>query len=259
MPVCLGRLRYQTIYQMPRRNYYQAVILNLDGLLLDTKRITCDAWKRAGGGLGYPMSGPVVRTIVSLPEKQREAFLKKLYGNHFPYRKVFERMRLLSDAYAEHYGIPVVRGVLGVLELLEHLRVPKALASADEYHRTMRWLTTSHLEGRFDVIVTTEDISQEASPRQMYEIAADRLHVAAERCIVLEEPEGKARWAHAAGMTVIMITNFQKPSPEILPCVYRIEQSLANAADNIVALLTTGTSTMSVVQKPWKSSSLTYT
>ncbi len=244
---------------MPRRNYYQAVILNLDGLLLDTKRIACDAWKRAGGGLGYPMSGPVVRTLVSLPEKQREEFLKKLYGSYFPYTKVQERMRLLSDAYAENYGIPVLRGVRGVLEMLEHLRVPKALASGDEYQRTMRWLSTSHLEGRFDVIVTNEDVREDATPTHLYEIAADRLHVAAERCIVLEEPEGKARWAHAAGMTVIMITNFQKPSPEVLPCVYRIERSLANAADNIIALLTTGSTTTSVVTKPWRTSSLAYT
>lgn len=243
---------------MPRRNYYQAVILNLDGLLLDTKRITCDAWKRAGGGLGYPMSEPVVRTLLALQGEEREQFLKKLYGNQFPYHKVYERMRLVSNAYAEHYGIPVLRGVRAVLELLEHLRVPKALASVDEYHQTMRWLSTSHLEGRFDVIVTNEDIRKDDTPTQLYTIAADRLHVAAERCIVLEEPEGKVRWAHAAGMTVIMITNFEKPSPEVLPCVYRIERSLANAADNIVALLTTGPTVTSVVHKPWKTS-LAYT
>jgi HAD superfamily hydrolase (TIGR01509 family) len=228
---------------MPRRNYYQAVIFNLDGLLMDTERITCDAWKRAGGGLGYPMSEPVVQTLVRLSPKSADKFLKKIFGPDFPFVTVYQRMNVLRDAYIENWDVAVKRGVRSVLAALRTMRVPKAVASWNELHPTRQLLQKTELEAHFEVVVTNDDLAEEDDSQNLYEVAADRLGIQSDRCIVVDKSEVGARSAHAAGMTVIMITSGGSHSSEAASYAYYMEKTLAGAAQGLLPLLATDSST----------------
>ena len=82
-------------------------------------------------------------------------------------------------------------------------------------------LTGAGLAGAFDTIVAAEDVSRGKPDPEGYLLAARRLGVAPERCLVIEDAPGGIEAARSAGMHSLAVTTTR-------PC-----QDLA-AADAVV-------------------------
>ncbi|MEO8167773.1 MAG: HAD family phosphatase [bacterium] len=225
---------------MPRRNFYKAVIFNLDGVLLDTERIICDAWKRAGGGLGFPLSEPLVRTLIGMSPADAEDVLVKLYGKRFPFAIAHQRMMTFMAAYTDNYGVAVQPGVHAVLDTLDRLHAPRAVISTAGIKATSTLLLNTSLFPRVDAFITAEDVGAAALPPALYLAAAERLNIEIERCLVFENSDAGVRAAHTAGATVILVPHMQPLLPFILPYVYQVEPSLEDVVEELPSLLAQG-------------------
>ncbi len=225
---------------MPRRNFYKAVIFNLDGVLLDTERIICDAWKRAGGGLGFPLSEPLARTLIGMAPADTEGVLMKLYGSRFPFEVAHKRMMKFMSAYTENYGVDVQPGVHAVLDSLDRFHTPRAVVSTTGGKTASTLLLKTSLLPRFDAFITVDDASTGAPLSALYLAAAGRLNADPERCLVFENSDSGVRAAHAAGATVILVPHLQPLLPFILPYVYQVEPSLEDVVEELPALLAQG-------------------
>ncbi len=231
------RLSISTESKMPRRNFYKAVIFNLDGVLLDTERIICDAWKRAGGGLGFPLSEPLARTLIGMSPPDSEGVLMKIYGSRFPFAVAFKRMLAFMSAYTDNYGVEVQPGVHAVLDSLDHFHAPRAVVATTWTKARSTLLLNTSLLPRFDEFVTVDDVSVGAPLSSLYLAAAERLNVEPERCLVFENSDSGVRAAHAAGATVILVPHLQPLLPFILPYVYQVEPSLEDVVEELPSLL----------------------
>lgn len=96
---------------------------------------------------------------------------------------------------------------LGVLELVDAVRevVPVALLSNASTH-LLRDLELSGISGSFDAVVGSADLGAAKPSRAAFQAAADRLGVALERCLFVDDTESHVEAARALGMRAAVFT-----------------------------------------------------
>jgi HAD superfamily hydrolase (TIGR01509 family) len=212
--------------------HISALILDMDGLMFDTEHIAQTAWKRAAADLGYAFTDDVFLGVIgrNLPDVER--FTRKAFGEDFPFQEAYRRKQKYVREYVEERGIPLKPGLRELLDWIEdganrtpHLRIAVASSSTREIIR--RNLELAGLEGeRFDALVGGDEVQHGKPAPDIFSLASQRLNVAAENCLVLEDSNAGIRAAHAAGMIPVMIPDMIPPDERSQALAYRILPSL---------------------------------
>ena len=103
-----------------------------------------------------------------------------------------------------------VQGRPGAIELVERLRgrVPMALASNSSRQLVSTALATAGLTDAFDAIITADDVVAAKPAPDVYLLACERLGVAPEDSLALEDSPSGIAAAKAAGLACIAVPQF---------------------------------------------------
>jgi HAD superfamily hydrolase (TIGR01509 family) len=118
----------------------------------------------------------------------------------------------LAARKQEHYrrlagGGPVlVRGVAEFVTDLAARSVPRAVATSASRHDVDTLLTRARLRDRFEVVVAAEDVRHGKPDPEVYLLAAGRLGIAPEQCLVFEDAMVGVQAARSAGMRAIGVS-----------------------------------------------------
>ncbi len=222
---------------MPSTRFPEAVIFDLDGLMLDTERIAADAWKRVGREFGIVISEEVVLDMIGRTGPDSDGILIKEFGPDFPLQSIKERRLQLTDGHFVEHGIPVKAGLVGLLDYLDDKGIKKAVATSSTRERAKMKLERSGIANRFQIVVSGDDIERGKPEPDIYLHTAHRLGVVPESCLVFEDSDAGVRAAHSAGMKVIIIPDLKLPSADVVPLAFRIEPSLVHALSILPELL----------------------
>jgi HAD superfamily hydrolase (TIGR01509 family) len=189
-----------------------AVLFDMDGLMLDTERLLYAAWQRAMADFGYEASEEVFLASVGTTVQSTNQLLRAAYGPDFPLEDTNGRTSDYIWQEVDARGAPLKPGLLALLDFLEARGIPKAVASSSERATIDRLLGSVGLLARFAVTVAGDEVAHGKPAPDIFLLAASRLDVVPERCLVLEDSEPGARAAHAAGMAVIIVPDLKAPS-----------------------------------------------
>jgi beta-phosphoglucomutase-like phosphatase (HAD superfamily) len=191
-----------------------AVVFDMDGLLFDTETLYQEAILLAAAEGGHEVAIEVFNRTVGLPWVQSRALLLAHFGETFPVDE-------FEEAWIRHFWViaetrlALKRGALELLDTLDKLRLPRAIATSS-YRRTVeRHLTAHDLMGRFDEIVGHGDYENGKPAPDPFRKAAERLGVQPKLCLALEDSHNGARSASSAGMMTIMVPDLLEPTDEI--------------------------------------------
>jgi len=221
---------------LERRMAVSAVILDMDGLMVDTEPLYKTAWQQATRELGFDLHDQRYATIVAAELPDCERILMEEFGPAFPLDALRARWPGLWRDEVERLGIQVKPGLEALLAFIasEPLRV--AVATSTNADWAAFTLDRAGLAGRVDVIVTGDQIARGKPAPDIYLEAARRIGVAPRECVALEDSEAGIRSIAAAGMTGILVPHWS-PSPEAQAAAFRIVASLHEAKDVIASLL----------------------
>lgn len=186
----------------------EAVIFDLDGLILDSETPEYLAWQAvyARYGLEFP----------------RAAWLQNVGRNDDPFDPLgpFRRADSLPapaevaalwqaqrDAVLRDYLTPLP-GVVPLLDGVRRLGMRTGVASATRLARVRAILLKLGLEAQFDVLAGGDEVERSKPAPDVYLLAARRLRVRPEACVALEDSENGVRAAASAGMRCVAV-----PSP----------------------------------------------
>lgn len=79
----------------------------------------------------------------------------------------------------------------------------------------MALLSLGTLANGFDVIVTGDEVLYGKPAPDIFLLAAQRLQISPQYCLVLEDSEVGVQAAHAAEMTAIMIPDLKQPAAQL--------------------------------------------
>lgn len=205
----------------------QAVIFDMDGLMLDSERAITACLARAAEELGQPIEPDYWLGMVGKGDAACRAMLAERIGDDAA-QALLTRCHALYDGVVEA-GVPLRPGIMQLLDLLAARGIPRAVATSTRRPLALRKLETAGLLHRFDAICTSSDVAQPKPAPDIYLLAASRLHVAPADCLVLEDSPTGVRAALAAGMTPIQVPDLLAPDEEVRALGHRIVDSLGDA------------------------------
>lgn len=176
-----------------------ALIVDLDGTLLDTKAAHYLAWRESLREWNFDMSDDLFDVFWGKTTDHILDSLRKEHGIDIdPARFTIAK----DQAYVRH--IPKIQPFPAVLELVEWTRdrYPIAVATNEGFGVANIVLRGTGLASLFTVLVTADDVDRPKPAPDIYLEAAQRLAVEPARCQVLEDSDVGVLAARDAGMIV---------------------------------------------------------
>jgi beta-phosphoglucomutase len=217
----------------------EAVVLDMDGLMLDTEPLYKAAWQTASAELGYELDDSCYSTMVGRATEDCERALVSQFGSGFPLERFRSRWPELWRVCVARQGIATKPGLLELLTFLEAHDVPFAVATSSNADYTAYSLRQSDLEGRFQIVVTGDQVSSGKPAPDIYLEAARRLGADPGRCVALEDSDAGTLAASRAGMIALLIPDWTRPSGTAVRAAYCVLGSLHEARDVVAGLLST--------------------
>ncbi len=214
----------------------KGVIFDLDGVLIDTGSFHKQAWYDLAQKERFEISDEVFYSTFGM---QNHEIIPILAGRDLPP----EEIERLSEWKEKRYR-DLVAGKMtllaGAKNLIDHLKKKGFLLAVGT--STPRVNVSLVLEqiptlNSFDVLVTGEEVRKGKPHPDTFLKAAEKLSLAANRCVVLEDAVQGVEAGKAAGMAVVAVTTTR--SPEDLKRADLIVDSLAELrAEDFDGLLT---------------------
>lgn len=192
----------------------EAVVFDMDGLLFDTETLYVEAAVTALTELGHDASTEVILRTTGGPWAQTRLLLLEHFGAAFPVDDFVTVWLRYFWALAEE-RLALKPGVMELLDLLDELGLPKSIATSSSHQTVQRHLAAHDLAGRFEALVAAGDYAVGKPAPDPYLTAAERLGVAPEACLALEDSYNGIRSASAAGMMAVMVPDLLPPTDEI--------------------------------------------
>jgi HAD superfamily hydrolase (TIGR01509 family) len=210
-----------------------AVVLDFDGLIVDTETPIFEAWlaayRRRGQPLGLEEWQHTLGTHGGFDPLEH---LDALLGGALDRERVLAEVKGATAKGCE--GRPLLPGVEALLRDAKALGLGRAVASSSSCGWVDGWLRRHAVRELLDVVVAREDVRKVKPDPELFLLAASRLGVAPGACVVFEDSPNGMRAALAAGMRCVAVPN-ALTRPLARPAVDLVLESLAERP--LVAIL----------------------
>jgi HAD superfamily hydrolase (TIGR01509 family) len=181
---------------------FKAYLFDCDGTIVDSMPLHYVAWKRVLSEWRCEFGEELFYAWGGMPAAEIIATLNKRQGLTMPVDDVASQKEAL---YFEI--LPELKAVPEVLEHIEasHGQIPFAVVSGSTRDSVTRSLEALKILDRFETLVCAGDYQRSKPDPEPFLIAAERLGVAPEDCLVFEDTEMGIQAATAAGMASVKI------------------------------------------------------
>ncbi|WP_156721618.1 HAD family hydrolase [Streptomyces apocyni] len=181
----------------------QAVLLDMDGTLVDTEGFWWDAEVEAFAQLGHTLDASWRHVVVGGPMTRSAGFLIEATGADIT---LTELTVLLNDTFEQRisHSLPLMPGASRLLTQLAAHNVPAALVSAS-HRRIIDRVLESLGPQHFALSIAGDEVSRTKPHPDPYLLAAAGLGAKPGRCAVIEDTATGVASAEAAGCRVVAV------------------------------------------------------
>ncbi len=188
------------------KNEVKAVIWDMDGVIADTAQYHHKGWQMVFQKRGANYTEEDFRRNTG---KRSDTIIREVLGEKIPQNEITEIIQEKDETFRQLIG-QNIRPFPGVLKLITSLKAHGfkiAIASSAPMENIQMITRNLKIHNRFDTIVTGWEVTRGKPDPQTFLLAAERLGVEAEDCIVIEDAISGVTASKRAGMRCIAVTN----------------------------------------------------
>ena len=184
---------------------FDALIFDCDGTLIDSMPLHLDAWRAALELHGFPpgqFTHKMHHDFAGMPGPSIVRLLNEQFGSDLPPSEV--EAAKLRWYLAHHDSISPVAAIVEIART-NLGRKPMAVASGSDAEIVRQGLAAVGILDWFQTIITPSDVARGKPAPDMFLLAAQRLGVRPEKCLVFEDGLLGIEAAKAAGMASVFV------------------------------------------------------
>jgi HAD superfamily hydrolase (TIGR01509 family) len=203
----------------------EAVVFDLDGVLLDTEELWDEARRQLAEERGARWPDDAQRAMMGMSSPEWSRYMHEVIGLPKPPEQISaEVVRRLEALYRER--LPLVPGALEAVRRIGAIW-PLGIASSSNRPLIELFLELTGTRDLFRATVSSEEVEQGKPAPDVYLEVAGRLGADPTGCAAIEDSENGIRSASAAGLRVVAIPNrVFPPSEEALSLAGAVLDSL---------------------------------
>ncbi|MCX8048940.1 MAG: HAD family phosphatase [Methylohalobius sp.] len=190
-----------------------AVVLDLDGVILDSETTYRQAWRIAAQSLGFTLNEDFLKTLSGLSIDAVGEALRQELGAGFDPKRFHALSTQIWEEQIKRRGLRVKPGYFLLLAALHKLKLPYALATNSHRLYAENCLKLSGVRQDFPLLVTRSEVKAGKPAPDVFLEAAKRLACPPASCLAVEDSEAGLIAAHRAGMQPVWIPD-AAPVPE---------------------------------------------
>lgn len=184
---------------------FSACIFDCDGTLVDSMPLHLKAWREALQMHGFPPEQFTLKMHHDFAGMPGAAIVRKLNAE-FGYDMSPEQVEADKVAWymAHHTQVQPIAEVVDFARAM-HGKMPLSVASGSDAGIVHESLKAVGIFELFDAIITPADVAHGKPAPDMFLLAAERMGVKPEECLVFEDGQLGIEAAEAAGMMTVFI------------------------------------------------------
>jgi HAD superfamily hydrolase (TIGR01549 family) len=212
-------------------NSFQAVIFDMDGVIVDSEPLHERAYREIFREMGYGDTHGI-----HFPDyygQTDRALWLDFIARHRPPQSIDELLAMKQKRFIDllRADEPVFEGLPGLVEKLA-VRWPLAIASGSAHPVIDEVLALRDLHRFFTVLVSSTDVPRGKPAPDIFLRAAELLGIVPTACVVVEDSTAGVEGALAAGMQVVAIANTFPP--EKLSRATKVVQTYREIAESLL-------------------------
>ena len=215
-----------------------AVILDMDGVMLDSEVVEMRAWQRAAADFDWSISYDEYLQLIGKTDREATEVLTAWWEARPGGRGGLDDIRERADRYGAEETPAVKAGLLELIDWAHREGVPLAVGSSSSRDTIRTRLAAAGVRDDVDAIAGGDEVVRGKPAPDVFLLAAERLGCEPHLCVVIEDSDHGINAAEAAGMTSFLVPDSSIPRdipPEIRTRAYRTCGSLGHVLDILEA------------------------
>ena len=202
----IGSLEHLAQYVRPPSRPAQALLFDMDGVVVDSMPTHLRTWQKALAPLGaelmaddlYPLEGmPTVRTA--------QLLVQKLSGRSCPEEEARGLAERKRELFRRDFRPALVPGMGPLLHDVQGRGYHMGLVTGSDRRVADETLGPAGVAGLFEALVSGDEVTRGKPDAEPYRRAAERLDLPPDRCLVIENAPLGVEAAVAAGMRCVAL------------------------------------------------------
>ena len=192
-----------------------AAIFDVDGVLVDSYRAHFDSWRKLASQQQWTMTE--AQFAATFGRTSREIIAELWSDGQLSDQRIAELDQRKESFYREilRTSFPEMHGAARLIDVLAEAGFLLAVGSSGPLENVQLVLDRVDPHHHIRAVVSGEDVTQGKPDPQVFQLAAQRLRIASDRCVVVEDAPPGVAAAHAAGMRCVALVSTGRTSEQL--------------------------------------------
>ena len=209
------------------------LILDMDGLLIDSERVSYECWRSVCAEVGIELSPSTFSKIVGRSPEESHEILRNDLHKDIPAEHLRERKRVVFTDRIKREGIPLKVGASELLSYCKERGIQVAVATSTKSVEVESRLHAAGVRREIPIVVAGDQVTHTKPSPDVYLRALELLNLTPEVCIACEDSASGLSAALSARLRAVWIPDMQEDIPSdirsrlagIFPSLLEFQQS----------------------------------
>lgn len=204
----------------------KGVIFDMDGLMIDSERVTFYWYRQYLKKIGKDMTEEFYKNLLGKTKDSCKDIMLEEYGHNFEYDKCLKWVHDQMAIQFETVGVPVKKGLISLLKYLKDNGYKTMVATSSDRNRVDVILKNAGIDIYFDGAICGDEVEHGKPDPEVFLKACDKIDIKPEEGLVIEDSEAGIKAAHNGKIKVICIPDMKYPGKEYEEMTYKILENL---------------------------------